>query len=98
MAFFLAIQGRFFLLEKVFAAGINNITVLLQDQTISTLTSVEVSFEIENPIPENGKIQIEFPTNFSDLQIATMTGSNLGVNPVFGTGETATTLEIQVGV
>lgn len=84
-------------LKKVFAVGINNITVNFTDSTISGSGNIAVSFEIEDTIPVNGKIYLEFPSTFSNLEINSMTGSNLGTSPTFATGETATTILITTG-
>ena len=75
----------------------SNVTIYLNNSTTSASGAVAISFEIEDAIPENGRVEVEFPTDFSVLDIASATGTNLGDNPVFGTGETATTLQITLG-
>lgn len=88
---------RFFDLKPTLAAGINNISVNLTDTTPSGSGSVAISFEVDEAIPQNGSIEIEFPNDFNNMEIASSTGTNLGLGPTFGTGETATTLTIALG-
>lgn len=85
------------LIQKIFAAGINNIQINLSNSLQSGSGTVNISFEIENPIPANGKIEIEFPNNFSNLDLGTISGTNLGTTPVFATGSNATTILITLG-
>lgn len=95
--FLMFLNAHFLTLNKTFAAGIANVSINLTNSTLSASGSVSLSFEVENTIPENGTVQIEFPNDFSGLDITSSIGTNLGINPVFSTGETATTLQIFLG-
>lgn len=97
VVFVFIINQHILLLQKSLAAGISNIVLTLNDTTTSASGNVAISFDIDNFIPQNGKVQIEFPNDFSALDVSAMTGTNLGTNPTFGTGETVTTIELTTG-
>jgi len=97
LVFLFFINTHFFVLNKVFATGINNLAVSFSNSITAQSGSITLSFEVENAIPSNGKIEIEFPENFSNLKFTNGTGTNLGDFPIFGTGGTITTLEIRLG-
>lgn len=86
-----------FSFPKIWAAGISNIAINFNNSIVSGSGAVNVAFDIAEAIPANGKVEIEFPADFSDLNISSATGTNLGTNPVFGTGDTATTVQIILG-
>ena len=85
LVFLLFVNISFLNLKTTLAAGINNVSINLANTTTNGTGSVAVSFEVENAIPENGRVEIEFPNEFSNLDITNSTGSNLGLNPVIGT-------------
>lgn len=87
----------FLTLQKVFAAGINNIQINLTNSLPSASGSISLSFEIIDAIPANGRVEIEFSNNFSGLDFTGATGTNLGTGPIFTVGDTATTLQITLG-